>query len=262
MLAFLQAAAAFCGDGLFAGIRISTRPDAVSEEILDCLKRYQVSAIELGVQSLEDEVLRKNGRGHTVAEAVRAAERIRLHGFSLGLQMMTGLYGDSNDGIYRTAAQIIALKPDTVRIYPTVVLKGTKLCELYEAGVYQPPNTEETIPLAADLIQRFEQAGIRVIRVGLHATPELEQNMVAGAYHPAFRELCEGEIYYQKALDQLKKRSSEQTEIFVAPSEVSKMVGQSKRNLKRLLQNGFAVKIKQAADLSPFEIKIQEVTER
>ena len=262
MLNLLNAAEVFCGEGLFAGIRISTRPDAISQEILECLKKHKVSAIELGVQSMDNEVLCLNRRGHTAEDAVKSAALIRKYGFSLGLQMMTGLYGDSPERTYRTAEQLIAMQPDTVRIYPTVVMKGTGLCELYETGKYRPPGVETSIPLVADLIQRFEEADIRVIRVGLHASPELEKKVIAGAYHPAFRELCEGEIYYRNALKQLEKTGFHRAEAWVAPTEVSKMVGQSRRNLTRLLQNGFQVTVKQAVGMHPFEVKIQEVKER
>lgn len=145
MLSLLKAAEPFCQEGMFSGIRISTRPDCISREMLELLREHHVTAIELGVQSLNDCVLALNERGHTAADVANAVPLIKAYGFSLGLQMMTGLYGDSKESTYRTAEKIIAYRPDTVRIYPTVVIKGTKLCEWYESGVYLPPTLAESV---------------------------------------------------------------------------------------------------------------------
>lgn len=259
MLALLEAAKPFCGADRFVGIRISTRPDCISEEILALLKAHSVSAIELGVQSLNNSVLQQNKRGHTAEQVDDAVRLIRGSGFSLGLQMMTGLYGDSKESLYHTVERIIDYHPDTVRIYPTVVLKGTELCRLYEEGLYHPMGVEETIPLVADLMLRFEQVGIRVIRVGLHASKELERELVAGAYHPAFRELCEGEIYYRLLTEKLKTLSCSEATVIVNPRSVSKLVGQSRRNLRRLEQNGYRITILRDAGLQERELIVKEV---
>lgn len=261
MLSLLKAAEPFCRDGMFAGIRISTRPDCISGEILALLKEYHVTAIELGVQSLNDQVLTLNERGHTAADVQEAVALIKEYGFSLGLQMMTGLYGDSKESTYRTAKQIIAYRPDTVRIYPTVVIKGTKLCEWYEAGIYVPPTLTESVELVADLMMQFIDAGIAVIRVGLHASEELERDLVAGAYHPAFRELCEGEIYYRLLTRMLEQVTYHDVVVSVHPREVSKLVGQSKRNKIRLNQAGYRLTIEQDDSLKPFTLHIKEKRE-
>ena len=261
MLSLLKAAEPFCRDGMFSGIRISTRPDCISGEILALLKEYHVNAIELGVQSLNDQVLTLNERGHTAADVQEAIALIKEYGFSLGLQMMTGLYGDSKESTYRTAKQIIAYRPDTVRIYPTVVIKGTKLCEWYEAGIYVPPTLTESVELVADLMMQFTDAGIAVIRVGLHASEELERDLVAGAYHPAFRELCEGEIYYRMLTRMLEQVSYHDVIVSVHPREVSKLVGQSKRNKIRLNQAGYRLTIEQDDSLKPFTLHIKEKRE-
>ncbi len=261
MLALLQVAAPFCGEDRFAGIRISTRPDCISAEVLEILREHRVSVIELGVQSLDDEVLRQNRRGHTAAQVNEAVKLIRAYGFSLGLQMMTGLYGESKESVYNTAERIIGYQPDTVRIYPTVVIKGTELCRLYEAGLYHPPGVEETIPLAAELMLRFEQAGIRVIRVGLHPSRELERDMVAGAYHPAFRELCEGEIYYRALSEKLERLGLREVEVTVHPRAISKLVGHSGRNLRRLTENGYRIRLLRDAALPEKELIVKEVRE-
>lgn len=249
MLGLLEAAAPFCGAGKLAGIRISTRPDAVSEEILRLLRQYRVSAVELGAQSMDDHVLALNRRGHTAAQTIEASQLLRAYGFSLGLQMMTGLYGDSKESAYHTAEALIGCRPDTVRIYPTVVIRGTELCRLYEAGIYHPPGVDDTVPLAAQLMQKFVQAGIRVIRVGLHASRELEQNMVAGAYHPAFRELCEGELFYRGLLEKLEQLGMKEAEVAVNPRDVSRLVGQSRRNMLRLEQAGYRLRLRRDESL-------------
>ncbi len=259
MIAYLEAAAPFCKKDGFSGIRISTRPDAITDEILQILQRYGVTAIELGVQSLDDTVLALNKRGHTVADVEQAVRAIHQYGFSLGLQMMTGLYGDSKESVYKTAEQIVSFHPDTVRIYPTVVLRNTQLGRLYQAGVYTPFDLDESVALAADLILLFEQAGIRVIRVGLHASAELEQNYLAGGYHPAFRELCEGEIFYRILDAKLKSCGLTRAQVAVSPQAVSKLVGQNRCNLRRLEQNGYRITVTTDSRLTGRTIMIKEV---
>ena len=195
MCALLDAALPFVRRGVFRGIRLSTRPDCVDEGILAALAGRSVTAVELGAQSMDDAVLVQNGRGHTAADVERAAGLIRARGLSLGLQMMTGLPGSTPDTDRETAARLAALRPDTMRIYPTVALRGTPLDGMVRSGAYIPPTLEETVALCAELLLFFEEErDIPVIRLGLHASPDLEQNRVAGPWHPAFRELCEGRI--------------------------------------------------------------------
>ncbi|MBQ7688883.1 MAG: radical SAM protein [Clostridia bacterium] len=231
----------------FGGIRISTRPDAVDENTLLLLKQKGVTAIELGAQSMDDGVLAQNERGHTAADTVRAAELIKTFGFSLGLQMMTGLYGSSPQKDRQTALSLCALQPDTMRIYPTVVLEGTRLCELYRAGDYTPPSLEDSVSLCAALLQLVENAGVRVIRLGLHAGAEGTLRFVAGPYHPAFRELCEGEIYRFAIGEQLRKLPKGQVLVTVAPGDVSKAAGHGRRNTSFFKEQGYLIKIKEQA---------------
>ena len=242
----------------FNGIRISTRPDAVDAEILSFLKGYGVQAIELGAQSMDDEVLRLNRRGHSAADVVRASKMIRDAGFELGLQMMTGLYGDSEKKALQTARALIALHPATVRIYPTVVLEGTELAELYRQGVYQAQSLEEAVALCVKLIPLFEEAGVRIIRLGLHESEQVASRRVAGAYHPAFRELCLSRIYYEKAMDLLSKQEKGEYTLNVAPAALSQMIGQHKENLHRFAAAGYQVKVRSSAALGRYEIQIEE----
>lgn len=243
MLELLGAAQEFVGEDGLSGIRVSTRPDAISPEILELLKEHRVTAIELGVQSLDNRVLALNKRGHTAQDAERAARLIRSYGFSLGLQMMVGLYGDSKESLYHTARQIVALSPDTVRIYPTVVLRGTALEALYQSGAYQPLELNDAVDLCAGLLELFEQAGIRVIRLGLHAEEELQRNLVGGVYHPAFRELCESRILLNCTYKKLEEIPPGKIILRVNPRAVSKMAGQRRCNLLALRGKGYEAKI-------------------
>ena len=170
----------------FRGLRCSTRPDAIDGEVLSLLKAYHMVAVELGAQSMDGEVLRRNRRGHSPEDTVRAAGLIRAAGLELGLQMMTGLYGSTPEKDVETARALIALQPATARVYPTVVLEGTHLAALYRQGHYHPQTLEEAVALCARLLPLFEEAGVRVIRVGLHAQEDVERRRVAGPYHPAF----------------------------------------------------------------------------
>lgn len=182
-----------CENG-FCGIRISTRPDCIDEEILMLLKKYHVTAIELGAQSMNDRVLEMNMRGHTAEDVRRSAAMIKSYGFELGLQMMVGLYGSSPDDELYTMDEIVRCAPATARIYPVAVLEGTKLAELYKEGKYVLYPFDECVKLCAEIYSTFVKNNIRVIRIGLHAEDGVEQNAVAGFYHPAFGEIVRTEI--------------------------------------------------------------------
>ena len=241
MLSLLDAAAPYMDR--FKGIRFSTRPDAITDEIMDVLSAYKVSAIELGAQSMSDEVLSMNDRGHTADDVRAACAIIRSRGIELGLQMMTGLYGSSSELDRMTAREFIALSPDTVRIYPTVVMRSTKLCKLYESGEYTPQTVDEAVALCAELIPLFENAGIRVIRVGLHDTDDLRRDMVAGAFHPALRELCESRLMLDELLRSLSNRSAGRYAVAVNPRSVSRLIGNRRGNINILRNKGYEIQI-------------------
>ncbi|OCM99870.1 radical SAM protein [Clostridium sp. W14A] len=258
MISLLEAAYPYVKSGSFAGIRISTRPDAIDREVLSVLREYGVTTIELGAQSMDDRVLELNERGHTAEQVRTAAALIRSQGFFLGLQMMTGLYGDTLSGAVATAKQIAALNPDCVRIYPTIVLKGTKLGELYREGKYCPPGLEETVGLCADLLDLFEGKHIPVIRLGLHASPELERDMLAGPWHPAFRELCESRRMLDRIIRALRENQVPEGNITIRvnPTGVSVAVGQKKRNLQALSALGYSAKVERNLSLKQREFQI------
>jgi len=256
----LTAALVYIKGGFFRGVRISTRPDCMDGETLAFLKNYGVTAVELGAQSMCDRVLFENRRGHTAQDVRTAATMIREAGFSLGLQMMTGLYGSTDETDLYTAEEFIALKPDTVRIYPTVVLEGTHLAALYKSGAYTPQTLETAVPLCAELLLRFHRRGIPVIRLGLHSGGNVEEGYLAGAYHPAFRELCEGEIYLRKMCVSLERLPNGCEYLIEVPEKsLSKAKGQQKRNEKALRNLGFRCKIKGNPVLNDYEIQIKEL---
>ncbi len=253
MESLLETASGFVNIGIVSGIRISTRPDAIDDEILLLLKSYGVTAIELGAQSLNDRVLKKNNRGHTAKDVEKAAMLIKKHGFELGLQIMTGLYADDNDSALRTVQKIIEIAPDTVRIYPTVVLKDTDLEALYLDGIYQPQTLGEAVKLASKLYLQLTRAGIKVIRLGLHSIEE--GSYVAGPWHPAFAELCYSQIMLSKVIGNLFTEGK--YVIFVNSRCISKMTGQRKSNLLYLKKRGFDCVVKTDDSIDDLEFRIE-----
>lgn len=225
----------------FRGLRCSTRPDAVDREVLSLLKAYHMAAVELGAQSMDSQVLELNHRGHTPEDTVRAAGLIREAGLELGVQMMTGLYGSTSEKDLKTAKALIALGPDTARIYPTVVLEGTPLAELYRRGLYRPQTVEEAVDLCARLLPLFEEAGVRVIRLGLHAEKDVERRRIAGAYHPALRELAESRLFLSRLLPELEKLPQGRYQVKVRPRELSIAIGQRRANVRALEDRGYQV---------------------
>lgn len=257
MTALLETAARACDRYGFAGVRCSTRPDAVDSERLDLLKAHRVTAVELGAQSMDDGVLRLNRRGHTARDVENAAGLIRAYGFELGLQMMTGLPGDTDEKAVETARALLRLRPDTMRIYPTIVLENTALCDWYRAGHYAPQTLDAAVSLCARLIPMIEGACVRLIRVGLHASEELERR-VAGPYHPAFMELCRSRIFLEALAASLRARGLRRAVVEVDPRRLSAAVGQKRGNLEALRQMGFEVEIRPEASLSGGTYRIRE----
>ena len=241
MLSLLEATSPYIDS--FNGIRISTRPDYIDDEILELLKKYKVTSIELGAQSMNDEVLKANERGHTAQDVIDASSLIKSYGFELGLQMMTGLYKSNDDIDIQTAEKFIEIKPDTVRIYPTVVMKNTKLEELYKNGEYIPPSLENAVNLCSKLLLQFDENNIKVIRLGLHFSQSLETDMVAGAYHPSFKELCESKILFDKVYEVLSNKKQGKYNVKISPKCVSKLIGNNKSNIKKLKQLGYELNI-------------------
>jgi len=238
--AYLQAATPFIRAGRVGGVRISTRPDAVSTGTAEWLAGQGVSTVELGCQSFSAQVLELSGRGYGPLEAGTAVSRLRGAGLRLGLQLMPGLPGGDRREALDSLAAALKLKPDFLRIYPTVVLRGTALARLYAAGNYRPLDLEEAVDCCAEMLWRCEQARVAVIRMGLQAVPELDQGqlLVAGPYHPSFGQLVRSRLWLRALIRgrQLTGASSAS----IHPSDMSDALGQRRGNLTEL-QRRFGV---------------------
>ena len=237
MVPLLEAVQPFCAKAFFQGFAAPHGLTVIDAEILSLLKDYGVKAVELGAQSMDDAVLLKNGRGHTAADVERASRLIQEAGLSLGPQMMTGLPGDSPEGARETARRLAALRPETMRIYPAIVLPGTAMARWYEEGTYRPMELGEAIELCADLLNFFESQGIRVIRLGLHSSPELEHDRLAGPYHPAFRELCQSRRFL-RGIERALGGRTEACRLSVSPRDLSAVLGQKRANVSELWGKG------------------------
>ena len=250
--ALLGAAKEALDRGEIDAVRLSTRPDAIDEAALSRLKAYGVETIELGAQSMDDKVLQFAGRGHTAYDVERASKRIKEAGFRLILQMMTGLPGSSDESDAETARRLIALKPDGVRIYPTVIVRDTALFDMWQAGEYEEHTVEDAVRVCAKIVQLFEQAGIPIIRLGLNPTEELSGGAaVAGAYHPALGELVKSRILLEKARALLKgTEPGSRVTLLVGRGKASQMAGQRRENIRRLTE-----------EYALTELKIREKTE-
>lgn len=195
----LDMAAPFLREGAVDGIRISTRPDGIDKEALDLFQTAGVTTVEVGAQSLHDGVLIESRRGHTETDTVRALTLLREKGFETGIHLMAGLPGDNPDRFAETIRKTIALRPDMVRIHPTLVLRDTALAQAFHQGAYRPLTLPEATDLCKNALKALTAAGIPVIRLGLQTTRELEEPgaVVAGPFHPAFRSLVETALFLE-----------------------------------------------------------------
>lgn len=260
--AFLDAAQPYLASGRISSIRLSTRPDAINEEILSLLREKGVKTIELGSQSMINSVLSASWRGHTAEDTVCAAEMIKTAGFALILQMMTGLPGSDPEKDMESARCIAALKPDGVRIYPTVIVNDTALCDMWRAGEYAEHSVEDAVALCAEILPIFEAAGIPVIRLGLNPTDDLSGgDAVGGAYHPALGEMVKSRIYLNRARALLKGlEPNSRVVLGVHSSCVSQMTGQHRCNIAALCGEFNIKELKiRSADVEYGEIRVLSV---
>ncbi len=230
------------------GIRISTRPDCIESGGLDLLQSYGVKIIELGVQSLNDEVLQASARKYRAEDVYKSSSLIRERGFKLGIQLMVGLPGDNYDRDIETVKKTIKIAPQMVRIYPTLVIAGTELSRMWEAGEYQALALEESVDICKDMYLLFSAAEIPVIRMGLYPGEELRSPGVvkAGPFHPAYGELVEQAVFEDQARMAIQLYfqrfgSAESLYIHVNERDLSKMVGKQRVNIG-LLQRNFSLK--------------------
>ena len=232
---YLKEVQPFLAPGLIDSIRISTRPDALDEETLSLLKEYEVKTVEIGVQSMSDEVLHLAHRGHRAEDTVSATSRLKRWGFEVGLQLMIGLPGDTCDRFLQTLDRIIELRPDFLRIHPTLVLKGAPLEILWREGRYSPLQLDEAVQWLKKGILRLENSSLPVARIGLQPTKELERDYLAGPYHPAFRQLVDSAIFFDMATSLLQiSQKNGRSLFFCHPKEISNLRGQRNENIQRL----------------------------
>ena len=238
----LELAYTYVKEGKVESIRISTRPDYIDKNILKRLKKYKVKTIELGVQSANDFVLKRANRGHTFEDVKKASKLIRWYGFRLGHQMMVGLPESTRQDEINTAKALIKLKPKMVRIYPVLVVKNTKLEREYESGIYKALPLPQAVETCKQLVRMFSDKNIDIIRVGLQNTDEIsdpsseKSEVVAGPYHPAFRQLVESGLWYDAIVEKIKKLNVKvkEVQVTVNPLDVNNVIGHKKDNVLKL----------------------------
>jgi histone acetyltransferase (RNA polymerase elongator complex component) len=248
--------------GEVISVRVSTRPDAVDSGSAEFLSGMGVGTVELGVQSLDDEVLALAGRGHKSACTTDACRALRITGMAVGIQLMPGLPGDTTEKALASLDGALALRPDFLRLYPTLVIAGTRLAELYRSGAYVPLSLADAVRLCKVMLHRALAENVKVVRIGLQPTAGLEKGgvVLAGPYHPAFRQLVEAELCY----DLLSKltwgiRAPSPLTVFCAASRVSDVTGHRRKNIDRLArEQGVTISsVKGDPSLSRLEILIE-----
>ncbi len=238
----LQVAYEYIKEGKVKSIRISTRPDCIDKETLKRLKKYKVKTIELGVQSANDYILKRSNRGHTFNDVKKASRLIRWNGFKLGHQMMVGLPESTRIDEINTAKALVKLKPKMVRIYPVLVVKNTKLEEEYKKGIYEPLSIVQAVEVCKEIVRIFADKKIDIIRIGLQNTDEISEpenkksEVIAGPYHPAFRQLVESGMWYDSIVGKIKKLNVKvkEVEVSVNPIDSNNVIGHKKENVKKL----------------------------
>ncbi len=238
----LQTAYEYVKSGKVESIRVSTRPDCINKEILKRLKKYKVKTIELGVQSANDYILKRANRGHTFEDVKKASKLIRWYGFKLGHQMMVGLPESTRIDEINTAKSLVKLKPKMIRIYPVLVVKNTKLEEEYKQGIYEPLSVVQAVEICKEIVRIFADKKIDIIRIGLQNTDEIsdpqneKSEVVAGPYHPAFRQLVESGMWYDAIVGKIKKLNVKvkKVQVTVNPIDANNVIGHKKENVQKL----------------------------
>lgn len=265
----LEAAYEYIKNGQVDSIRISTRPDYINKEILKRLKKYKVKTIELGVQSTNNYILAKSKRNHTFEDVKKASKLIRLNGFTLGHQMMVGLPESTALDELNTAKDLIKLKPKIVRIYPVLVIKGTELEEMLKNGEYEPLSVTQAVERCKEIANLFNHHKVNIIRIGLQNTEEItdpsnkKSEVVAGPYHPAFRQLVEGSLWYDVLVSKIKECNTKVkvVEVKANAEDVNNIIGHKKENMEKLKEM-YDVEVIIKADENikngKFEMKIEK----
>ena len=265
----LEATQKYIKEKLVNSIRISTRPDCIDKEILKRMKKYHVKTIELGVQSTNNYILSKCKRGHTGEDVKKASKLIRKYGFVLGHQMMVGLSESTKQDEINTAKELIKLKPKIVRIYPVLVIKDTELADEYERGEYTPLTVGQAVERCKEIVDLFNRNKINVIRIGLQNTEEIsdpsteKSSVVAGPYHPAFRQLVESSMWYDSIVNKIKKVNAKVKKVKIIANDVNinNIIGHKKENIEKLKDvYDVEVVIERNDEIKPgkFELEILE----
>ncbi len=259
----LGAVQPFLRTGQVDEIRLSTRPDCLDIERVQLLLDYGVSLVELGVQSLDAEVLRASGRGHDEQQVVAAFSLLKHHGLLVGGQLMVGLPGDTPRKSVQTCKKMISLRPDCVRIYPTLVMQHTPLQRLYQSGKFQPWSLNKTVVLVAHMKRLLDAARIPVIRMGLQAGESLQENIVAGPYHPAFGELVLSRLFFRKVrrmIFEARGGGGGDLQLTLSFRDHSLFMGMKKENFQRLQRGGWLAGVELClSDEQPrFEVKLSK----
>ncbi len=255
-------------EGTIGSVRISTRPDRITREIVERVAALGVDAIELGVQSMNDTVLNDSGRGHTASDSSAAIKCIKSMGLHAVAQLMPGLPGDTSASALKSLDEVIEAGTDSLRIYPAVVLRGTGLAELYERGGFRPQTLEDAVRICAEMLLRAAASGIPVIRMGLQASEELktENNVIAGPYHPAFGHLVISELFHDRLLVILKEAEKNgHITVKCHPCAISEVIGHGRINLTRLEKAGgweISVKTEKSIPRYSLQVSIADNSER
>ncbi len=268
MISLLEIGQKYIDSGRVSGMRLSTRPDYISPEIIEILSRYGVKTVELGIQSMDHKVLEASKRGHTKEQTERACQLVKDAGFSLIGQMMVGLPGADVESEKMTALKICEMGADGARVYPTVVFYETELCEMSKMGMYEPLSESDAVVRTKEVLKVFDSHGVPCIRVGLCASENLssEEAVYGGANHSAIGEMAIGEIFYEKmdklissfSADEIEKRNRKLT-FNVAKGSTSKAVGQKRKNIIRLCDKYslLGIKIVEKSEIMGYNIVIE-----
>ena len=258
---YLKEAFGFVKNGKISGIRLSTRPDYINEEVLELLKNYGVTTIELGAQSTNREVLNESGRGHTFEDIRNASNLICNYGFELGLQMMIGLPGDNYDRSIQTANDIVSLGAGNTRIYPAIIVKGTALEKLYRKGEYIPLTLEQAVEWTKDIVHIFEENNVSIIRMGLHPSDELVigKSLIDGPFHASFKEIVMTHIWKEiidTELQRISSSSSNKINITVSDRQLHYAIGYRQANKELLKSRGYNVSFTRNPSFSQYQLNI------
>jgi len=252
----LKVAKEFKDRKLINNIRLSTRPDYINDYILSYLKEYGVDIIELGVQSLDEEVLKRAGRGHNVNDVIEASKLIKEYGFVLGHQIMPGLPEDTYEKDLNTTEKSIEMKPDICRIYPALVIKDTPMEKMYISNKYIPYSLDEAVDVSKVMYDMYRKNGINVIRIGLQPTESINEgkDIVAGPFHPAFRELVEGSLFVDMILENM--REEKDATIHINSKDLSKLYANKKIYFNKLKEENKIIVVRQDDTIERGRIKL------